>query len=109
MPNKRLARAVATAGDNIPELVAELRLRNDRIRRLEADWPPLAAHPPWWPTSWPAPRRPPAPSSSTSEPPSTADLPAMREVFQSLFPEGLTFLGTAVAARVVSGCRLTAL
>jgi len=34
---KRLARAVATAGDDIPELVAELRLRNDRIRRLEAD------------------------------------------------------------------------
>jgi hypothetical protein len=34
---KRLARAVATAGDDIPELVAELRLRNDRIRRLEGD------------------------------------------------------------------------
>jgi hypothetical protein len=28
---------VAAAGDDIPELVAEVRLRNSRIRRLEAD------------------------------------------------------------------------
>jgi hypothetical protein len=62
---KRLARAVATAGDDIPELVAELRLRNDRIRRLEAD------------------------------------LPTMREVFQSLFPEGLTFRPAANTPRRV--------
>lgn len=32
-----LARAIATAGDAIPELVAELRKRNDRIRSTEAD------------------------------------------------------------------------
>jgi hypothetical protein len=88
---RRLARAVATAGDDIPELVAELRLRNDRIRRLEAD---LAAS-----------RRTPAMVADVLAHAETAarakladlrtaltaDLPAMREVFQSLFPEGLTF------------------
>ena len=88
---KRLARAVATAGDDIPELVAELRLRNDRIRRLEAD---LAAS-----------RRTPAmvadvlANAETAARTKLADLrtaltaapPAMREVFQSLFLEGLIF------------------
>jgi hypothetical protein len=88
---RRLARAVATAGDDIPELVAELRLRNDRIRRLEAD---LAAS-----------RRTPAMVADVLAHAETAarvmltdlrtaltaDLSAMREVFQTLFPEGLTF------------------
>jgi hypothetical protein len=82
---------VATAGDDIPELVAELRLRNDRIRRLEAD---LAAS-----------RRTPAMVADVIARAEAAarakladlrtalgaDLPAMREVFQALFPEGLTF------------------
>jgi hypothetical protein len=72
---KRLARAVATAGDDIPELVAELRLRNDRIRRLKPTWRPPAARPRWWPTSWPAPKSPPAPSWPTSAPPSTPTSP----------------------------------
>ena len=88
---KRLARAVATAGDDIPELVAELRLRNDRIRHLDAD---LAAA-----------RRSPAMVADVLARAETAarakladlrtaltaDLPAMREVFQTLFPDGLTF------------------
>jgi septal ring factor EnvC (AmiA/AmiB activator) len=88
---KCLARAVATAGADIPELVAELRVRNDRIRRLEAD---LAAS-----------RRTPdmvadvlahAEAAARAKLADlrtalTADLPAMREVFQSLFPDGLTF------------------
>jgi septal ring factor EnvC (AmiA/AmiB activator) len=88
---KCLARAVATAGADIPELVAELRVRNDRIRRLEAD---LAAS-----------RRTPdmvadvlahAEAAARAKLADlrtalTADLPAMREVFQALFPEGLTF------------------
>jgi hypothetical protein len=34
---RNLATAVATRGDSIPELVAELRKRSDRIRMLEAD------------------------------------------------------------------------
>lgn len=34
---RNLARAVATGGDAIPELVAELKVRNERIRLLEAD------------------------------------------------------------------------
>jgi hypothetical protein len=98
---KRLARAVATAGDDIPELVAELRLRNDRIRRLEADL--VAA------------RRSPAMVADVLARAETAarakladlrtaldaDLPAMREVFQSLFPEGLTFLPAANTPRRV--------
>jgi site-specific DNA recombinase len=98
---KRLARAVATAGDDIPELVAELRLRNDRIRRLEAD---LAAA-----------RRSPAMVADVLARAETAarakladlrtaldaDLPAMREVFQALFPEGLTFRPAEKAARRV--------
>ena len=34
---RNLAAAVATGGDQIPELLAELRRRNDRIRTLEID------------------------------------------------------------------------
>jgi hypothetical protein len=98
---RRLARAVATAGDDIPELVAELRLRSDRIRRLEAD---LSAA-----------RRSPAMVADVLARAETvaraklgdlrtaldADLPAMREVFQALFPEGLTFRPGENAARRV--------
>jgi hypothetical protein len=98
---RRLARAVATARDDIPELVAELRLRNDRIRRLEAD---LAAS-----------RRTPvmvADVLARTETAArakladlrtalTADLLAMREVFQTLFPDGLTFRPATSAPRRV--------
>jgi site-specific DNA recombinase len=88
---KNLARAVATAGDDIPELVAELRLRNERIRRLEAD---LAA----------AKRTPSMVADVLAKAEEAAreklaelghalgsDMAGTREVFQALFPEGLTF------------------
>ena len=88
---KRLARAVATAGDDIPELVAELRLRNDRIRRLEAD---LAS----------ARRTPAAAGDLLARAEEAAhkkladlrkslegDLPTLRAALRALFPEGLGF------------------
>jgi hypothetical protein len=84
---KRLARAVATAGDDIPEL----RLRNDRIRRLEAN---LA----------PARRTPAAVGDLLARAEEAAhkkladlrkslegDLPTLRAALRALFPEGLAF------------------
>jgi hypothetical protein len=88
---KRLARAVATAGDDIPELAAELRLRHDRIRRLEAD---LAS-------AW---RTPAAVGDLLARAEEAAhqkladlrksldgDLPTLRAALRALFPEGLAF------------------
>ncbi len=88
---RNLATAVATGGDAIPELLSELRSRNDRIRLLEAD---LAAA-----------RRSPAmveemlTAAERKARQRVADLRATlanpgdaREVFESIFlPEGLEF------------------
>jgi hypothetical protein len=91
---RNLAAAVATGREGIPELVSELRSRNERIRRLELD---LASA-----------RRTPATIEDTLRSTETAvrrrvaDLRAAlsepgdaREVFEGLFlPEGLTFAET---------------
>jgi DNA invertase Pin-like site-specific DNA recombinase len=96
-----LARAVATAGDDIPELVAELRVRNERIRRLEAD---LEAS-----------KRSPAKVAELLDRAQAsarakladlqrglqADMAGMREVFLALFPDGLTFTPAENASRRV--------
>lgn len=88
---RNLVTAVATGGDSIPELVAELRKRNDRIRMLEGD---LAA----------AKRTPEAALAllAGAEAEITDQLRDMRrtlltnpgdarELFLAMFPKGLTF------------------
>ena len=44
-----LARVVAIGGDTIPELVAELKFRSERIRLLEADLAAAKRTPQKWP------------------------------------------------------------
>jgi site-specific DNA recombinase len=103
---KRLARAVATAGDDIPELAAELRLRHERIRRLEAD---IAS----------ARRTPATVADLLARAEESAhqkladlrkalegDLPTLRGAFRGLFPEGLAFRpaeGTTRRVWAISG------
>jgi hypothetical protein len=93
--------AVATAGDAIPELVAEMRQRNVRIRKLEAA---LAAS-----------SRTPAMAREIIEKAEAAvhaklsnlreslgnDPLATREIYRALFPDGLTFKPAECASRRV--------
>ena len=87
---KRLAKAIAMA-DDVPELVSELKKRSVRIAHLEVPDPGGEAHAR---RSRPADRedRSVAPARScTTSAPALADQRDLREVFLTLFPEGLTF------------------